>query len=75
MFLDNSRAYEQGQICIFAFMSQIYPGKKFWRFWNHTCAVKNLDNNRFSFHIRFATNRFTFEKIPPPPPLLHPSIM
>jgi len=24
-------------------------------------------------HIHFATNRFTFEKFPPPPPLLHPT--
>jgi len=29
MFLHNLKAYEQGQICICGFMSQICPGKKF----------------------------------------------
>jgi len=73
MFLHNLRAYEQGQICIYGFMSEMCPGKKFWRFYNHTSAVKKLDHNRFSVLIHFATNRFTFEKIPPPPPLIHSS--
>ena len=33
-----------------------------------------LENNRFRVPIHFATNRFTFEKNSPPPPLLHPII-
>ena len=30
------------------------------------------ENNRFRVPINFATDRFTFEKFLPPPPLLHP---
>ena len=32
-----------------------------------------LENKRFRVPIHFQANRFTFEKIPPPPPLLHPT--
>jgi len=40
---------------------------------SHTCTRK-LQNNRFRVPIHFATNRFTFEKFPPPPPLLHSTL-
>jgi len=73
MFLHNPRAYEQGHICIYGFMSKIYLSKRFWRFKNHTRAVKKTEKTRFRVPIHFATNRFTFEKNPPPPPLLHPT--
>jgi len=33
----------------------------------------NPENNRFRVPIYFRTNHFTFEKIPPPPLLLHPN--
>ena len=46
--------------------------KKFLCFWNHPTAAKKLENNRFRVPTHFAPNRFTFEKFPPPPPLLHP---
>jgi len=39
---------------------------------SHPCGQK-LENNRFRVPIHFATNRFTFEKFPSPPPLLHPT--
>ena len=32
------------------------------------------NNNCFRVPIHFAANRFTFEKFPPPPPLLHPNM-
>ena len=37
----------------------------------HLC-FKYPQNKRFRVHIHLATNRFTFEKFLPPPPLLHP---
>jgi len=37
-------------------------------------GTTKLGNNRFRVHTHYATIRFTFEKISPPPPLLHPSI-
>jgi len=40
---------------------------------SHLCS-KKLDKNRSRIRIHFATNRFTFEKFQPPPPLLHPNI-
>jgi len=46
-------------------MSKICLGKKFW-------VVKKPENNCFRVPIQFATNRFTFEKNAPLPPLLHP---
>jgi len=48
--------------------------KKVQRFWNPTSGAKNTEINRFRVSIHFATDRFTFEKFPPPPPLLHPSV-
>jgi len=35
---------------------------------------QNPNYNYFRVPIHFALNRFTFEKFPPPPPLLHPII-
>jgi len=35
---------------------------------------ENPENKRFRVPIQFGTNRFTFKKIPPPLPLLHPKI-
>jgi len=40
---------------------------------SHPCT-KKPENNRFRVPIHFATNRFTFEKISPLHPLLHPNI-
>jgi len=37
--------------------------------------AKKPENNRFRVRIHFATNRFIFEKFPPPPPLLHRTIV
>ena len=62
-------------IWVYEFMYKICLGKQLWRFFlNHTRAVKKPENNRFHVPIHFATDRFTFGKIPPPPPLLHPRI-
>ena len=52
-------------------MSKICLGKNFWVS-KIAPEVKKTENNRFRVPIHFATNRFTFEKIPPTPPLLHP---
>jgi len=71
IFLDISIDHEQGQICISGLM-----GKISLAFQNLTRIGKKLEtpkNNRFCVPIGFRTNRFTFEKFPPPPPLLHPS--
>ena len=38
----------------------------------HPCG-KKPENNRSRVPIHFATNRFTCEKFPSPPPLLHPT--
>ena len=37
------------------------------------CTGKNPNHNCFRVPIHFAANRFTFERFPPPPPLLHPN--
>jgi len=74
MFLYIPRTHEQGQICICGFMSKICLLKIFLAFWNPTSAAKTTDNNHFRVPIHFTTNRFTLEKFPPPPPLLHPTI-
>jgi len=39
-----------------------------------TTPAKKLENNRFRVPSHFATICFTFEKFPPPPPLLHPNV-
>jgi hypothetical protein len=44
---------------------------------SHTRLLKkqeNPENNRFRLPTHFQTNRFTLDKFPPPPPLLHPNI-
>jgi len=42
---------------------------------SHLCSnFVKTQNNRFRVSNLSATNHFTFEKFPPPPPLLHPSI-
>ena len=41
---------------------------------SHPCATKP-ENNRLCVPLHLATNRFTFEKFLPPPPLLHPVII
>jgi len=74
MFLHISRAREQGQICIYGFMDKICSGKKLLRFYYPTCTQKKPNYNRFCVPMHFAINRFTFEKFPPPPSLLHPNI-
>ena len=71
-FLHIPRALEQGQICIYGFMRKIWLGKKVLLFHNLSCTGKNPNHNCFRVPIHFAANRFTFEKFPPPPPLLHP---
>jgi len=71
MFLHTPRAPDQGQICIRGFMSKIWLWKKFLHFWN--LYRKKPENIRFCVSIFSATNRLTFEKIPPSPPLLHPN--
>ena len=49
------------------------PGEKIPAFLkSHQWRPKKYQNNRFRVPIHFATNCFTFEKIPPPSPLLHP---
>jgi len=42
----------------------------------HPCLKKTGKKslNRFRVPTIFATNRFTFEKFPPPLPLLHPTL-
>jgi len=43
---------------------------------SHTGGAKKKhkhEKNGFSVTLHFRTNRFTFEKFPPPPPLLHPT--
>ena len=72
IFLHIPRALEHGQMCMYGFIGKICPGKKLLRFYNPTCTHKKTNYNRFRFPMHFATNRFTFEKFPPPPPLLHP---
>ena len=47
-------------------------GKKSLSFQNSTGATKKKNINRFRVPIHFATNHFTFEIFPPPPPFLHP---
>jgi len=53
------------------------PWEKVPTFLKSHTASKKLENNRFRIPkaTHFATNRFTFEKFPPPPPLLHPTIL
>jgi len=36
----------------------------------HTTAAQKLENNRLRVSTHVATNRFTSEKFPPPPPLI-----
>jgi len=64
MVLHIPSAHEQGQICIYAFLSKMYLGKKFLRFYNYTRVTKKSGINRFYFHIDFATNCFTVKKNP-----------
>ena len=73
MFLHITRAHEQGQICTYGLKIKISLRKQFLRFYNPTLAAKKPKNNRFRVPGHFATNRCTFEKFPPPPPLLHPN--
>jgi len=49
-------------------------GEKVLAFLKFARAIKKPENNHFHVPIHFATNRFTFEKFPPPPPLLHHTI-
>jgi len=72
MFLHIPRAHEQGQICIYGFVSKIALGKSSCVSKIPPVKQKKLEDNRFRVRIHFATNRFTFEKIYPPPPSLHP---
>jgi len=39
-----------------------------------SCGSKIAENNRFCVPIHFESNRFSFEKFPPQPPLLQPTI-
>ena len=72
IFLHVPRAHQQGQICICGFMRKICFGKKVPEFPKfHRCNQKK-NINRFRVPIHFATNHFTFELFPPPPPFLHP---
>ena len=72
IFLHVPRAHQQGQICICGFMRKICFGKKVPEFPKvHRCNQKK-NINRFRVPIHFATNHFTFEIFPPPPPFLHP---
>jgi len=48
------------------------PWEKVLVFLKSHRAVKKPENNSFRVPIDFATNRLTFEKFPPRPPLLHP---
>ena len=64
----------RGQKCVYGFMGKICLGIKFLRLKNSTTCAKKTENNRFRVPIHFAINRFTFEKFPQPPPLLHPDI-
>ena len=66
MFLHIPRALDQEQICIHRFIRKIWLGKKFFR-----CTGQKPNYNSFRVPIHFAADRFTFEKFPPPPPLLH----
>ena len=63
-FLVANSLLRSGLICL---------GKKLWRFKQPTRAAKISENNRFCVPMHFKTNRFTFKKNPPPPPLLHPT--
>jgi len=54
-------------------MGNICLWEKFQRFQNPTSVAKKTENNRFRVPFHFATNRSTFDKFPPPPPLLHPT--
>jgi len=74
MFVHIPGAHEQGQICIYGLTSQIRLWQKLLRSKNSTHAAKKPENNSFHVPTHFATNRFTFEKFPPPSPLLHPII-
>ena len=73
MFLPIPRAHKHGQICIYGFMGKICPEKKLLHFYNPTCTHQKSKYKRLCVPIHFVTNRFTFEKFPPPPPLLHPT--
>jgi len=71
MLMHIPRAHEQGQICIYGFVGKTCLKKS-------SCVSKitqrnqKPENNCFHVPIYFATSCFTFEKFPPPPPLLHP---
>mgnify|MGYP000660379033 CR=1 FL=1 len=51
------------------------PGQKITGFLTAHTGSQHFENNRFCVPMHFKTNRFTFEKFPPPPPLLHPNIL
>ena len=63
----NMHTWFYGSICLWIF----FCVSKIPRVMRKTTETPG--NNRFRFPIHFGTNRLTFEKFPPLPPLLHPS--
>ena len=73
IFLHIPTPHEQGQICIGGFMGKMCFGKISCVLKIPAVPQKKTENNRFRVPIHFATNRFFFETILPPPQLLHPT--
>jgi len=71
-FLHILRAHEEGQVCIHTWIYwQNMRWEKFPAFLKSHQWCPKTENNHFRVPTHFANNRFTFEKFPPPPPLLH----
>jgi len=73
--VEISTVREKGQIRIRGFMGSMSFGEKFFRFQNQqwkSQKQENTEKNCLSVEMQLRTHCFTFNNIPPPPPLLHP---